>query len=87
MKFLIMYFLCSMILIDSIYSLSNKHKSRHHSRKSNKQNIRPNVHDIKRFLKPQIAPEAQAYQPTLVDSLNDVNKMSDGNFNKKYKIK
>ena len=77
MKFLIMYFLCSMILIDSIYSLSNKHKSKHHSRKSKKQHIRPNVHDIKRFLKPMIAPPTQAYHPTEVDSLQDVNKMSD----------
>ena len=78
MKFLIMYFLCSMILIESIYSLTNKHKSRHHSRKNKKQVIRPNVHDVKRFLKAQITPETQAYQPTLVDSLQDTNKMSDG---------
>merc|ERR1740139_142132 len=75
MKFLIMYFLCSMILIDSIYSLSNKHKSKHHSRKSKKQHIRPNVHDIKRFLKPMIAPPTQAYHPTEVDSLHDVDML------------
>merc|ERR1712032_1688993 len=77
MKFLIMYFLCSIILIESIYSLSNKHKSRHRMRKLRKQYMRPNVHDIKRFLKPMIAPPSQAYHPTMVDSLQETNKMSD----------
>jgi hypothetical protein len=81
MKLLIMYFFCSIILIANINALSAKNKSLNHSRKHKlrKQHIRPNVHDIKRFLKPMIAQEAQAYRPQEVDSLADYNKLSEGN--------
>lgn len=82
MKFLIMYFICSIIVIGNINALSNKHKSRHHSQKNKikKQHIRPNVHDIKRFLKPMIAPPESAYHPQEVDSLSEAKKISDGNY-------
>lgn len=83
MKFLIMYFICSMILIGNFYALNSKNKFHNFAstdtKKNRKQNIRPNVHDIKRFLKPIVTPPSQAYIPTEVNSLSDINKMSDGN--------
>lgn len=84
MKSLIMSFFCIMIIISNI----NSHKSHNHKHKLShkKQHYRPNVHDIKRFLKPQIAPEESAYRPEEVDSLSNLHKASDGNF-KKNKIK
>jgi hypothetical protein len=81
MKLLIMYFICSIIVIDYINALSTSSQSHYHSRKirSKKQNIRPNVHDIKRFLKPMIAPPESAYRPQEVDSLAELKKASEGN--------
>jgi hypothetical protein len=79
MKFLIMYFFCSIIVFENINALSSQNQSRHHSRKSRskKQNIRPNVHDIKRFLKPMISPPEQAYIPKEVSSLGNYDMKSD----------
>lgn len=96
MKFLIVYFICSMILIGNFYALEFRNRNRFRNfantnkYRGRKQNIRPNVHDIKRFLRPMITPPDQEYKPTEVDSLQDINKMSDGNkiyfikSNKKY---
>ena len=81
MKFLIMYFFCSIIVIDNINALSSQNQSHNHSRKSRskKQRIRPNVHDVNRFLKPMISPSEQAYIPNEVNSLN-FNMNSEGIF-------
>jgi hypothetical protein len=81
MKFLIMSFFCFMLIIANINALSTENRSHHqsHKHKLKKQHYRPNVHDIKRFLKPMIAPEAQAYRPQEVDSLANYNKLSEGN--------
>jgi hypothetical protein len=80
MKFLIMYFICSIIVIDNLNALSTHSHSRHHSKKSRskKQHIRPNVHDIKRFLKPMISPPESAYRPQEVDSLSEAKRASEG---------
>jgi hypothetical protein len=70
-----------MILVGNFYALNSENRlhsfAKIDSNKSRKQNIRPNVHDIKRFLKPIVTPPSQAYIPTEVDSLQDINKMSD----------
>lgn len=79
MKLFIVYFFCSIIFIANINALAteNKFHNHHHKSRSHKQNIRPNVHDIKRFLKPMIAAPEQPYIPEEVSSLR--NKMeSDG---------
>lgn len=80
MKFLIMYFICSIIAIEYINAHSTRHHSRYHSRKNNsrKQHIRPNLHDVKHFLKPMMAPPESVYRPEEVESLTALKKASEG---------
>ena len=66
MKYLVMYFFFSIVIIGNMQSLE--------SSKSRKQSVRPNVSDIKRYLKPLMQAADSPYIPKEVDTLaiNDV---------------
>jgi len=70
MKYFIMYFFFSIVIISNVQSLE--------SSKSRKQHIRPNVNDIKRYMRPIMQGPDAPYIPKEVDNLINYQK-SDGN--------
>jgi hypothetical protein len=72
MKFFIVCFFFYVIMIGNIQTLE--------SLKSKKQNYRPNVSDIKRYMKPIMQAPDAPYIPKEVDTLNNFDVKSEGIF-------
>jgi len=71
-KFMMVYFFLSLIIISNVQSLEKF--------KSKKQNIRPNINDIKRYMRPIMQAPDAPYIPKEVDTLNNFDVKSDGKY-------